>query len=273
MLGYIPSPSQGVWHLGPLPIRAYALGIVIGAIMAIWIGQKRLSDRGGRPGLMGDIAMWAIPAGIIGARLYHVITDAELYFGANGHPIDALKIWSGGLGIWGAIAGGAFGAWLACRHYGIPFLTVADSLAPGLLVAQAIGRWGNYFNQELFGGPTDLPWGLKIDPSFRPEGYIQYDTFHPTFLYESLWCFAAAGLIILLDRRYHFVAGRMFALYVMVYTLGRFWIEHMRIDFAHHFFGMRLNDWTSLLLFALSLAYFVATRHHRQESAHDADQP
>lgn len=260
MPAFIPSPAQGVWHLGPLPIRAYALGIIIGAVMAIWIGQKRLAARGGQPGQMGDIAMWAIPAGIIGARIYHVITDAQLYFGAGANPVDALKIWNGGLGIWGAIAGGALGAWLACRYYKVSFVVVADSLAPGLLVAQGIGRWGNYFNQELFGKPTTVPWALEIEPQNRPAGYMQYATFHPTFLYESLWCFAAAGILILLDRRFKFAAGRMFALYVMVYTAGRFWIEYMRIDFAHEFAGLRVNDWTSLLLFALALGYFLATR-------------
>lgn len=272
MLEYIPSPSHGVWHLGPFPLRAYAVGIILGAVMAIWIGERRLSARGWRPGLMGDVAMWAIPAGIIGARLYHVITDAELYFGEHGHPIDALKIWNGGLAIWGAIAGGAFGAWLGCRHYDVSFTAVADALAPGLLVAQGIGRWGNYFNQELFGGPTTLPWGLKIDRAHRPHQYLEYATFHPTFLYESLWCFAGAIVLVLLDRRFRFEAGRAFALYVMVYTVGRFWFERMRIDFAHEFFGMRINDWTSLVLFVLALAYFIAVWRRRSHEQPDTPQ-
>jgi prolipoprotein diacylglyceryl transferase len=257
---FIPSPSEGVWHIGPLPLRAYALGIIVGALVAIWIGEKRFTARGGRPGLIGDMAIWAVPFGIVGARLYHVATDPELYFGKGKHVIDTIEIWKGGLGIWGAIAGGAVGAYIACRRYGVTFSSVADALAPGLLVAQAIGRIGNYFNQELFGKPTTKPWGLKIDLAHRPEGYTQFATFQPTFLYELLWNLAAAGLIILIDRRVKLTGGRAFALYVMFYTAGRFWIEHLRIDFAHHIGPLRLNDWTALILFTLATIYFVRTR-------------
>jgi len=271
VLTYIPSPSQGVWHLGPLPLRAYAFGIIIGALMAIWIGDRRLTARGGRAGLMGDIAMWAIPFGIVGARIYHVVTDPELYFADGRNPWNAFKIWEGGLGIWGAIAGGALGAWIAARRYGISFGLVADSLAPGLLVAQAIGRLGNYFNQELFGKPTTRPWGLEIDLAHRPDGYTQFATFHPTFLYELLWNLAAAALLIWLDRRYRFTAGRAFALYVMLYTAGRFWIELLRIDTANHIGPFRLNVWTSIVVFALAAAFFLltrarASRTHAEES-------
>jgi prolipoprotein diacylglyceryl transferase len=258
---YIPSPSEGVWHIGPLPLRAYALGIIVGALVAIWIGERRFTARGGRPGLIGDLAIWAVPFGIVGARAYHVATDPELYFGKDRHLIDALEIWKGGLGIWGAIAGGAIGAYIACRRYGVTFSSVADALAPGLLVAQAIGRIGNYFNQELFGKPTTKPWGLKIDLAHRPEGYTQFATFHPTFLYELLWNLAAAALIIVIDRRTKLTGGRAFALYVMFYTAGRFWIEHLRIDFAHHIGPLRLNDWTALILFTLATTYFVKTRN------------
>ncbi|MCW2751879.1 MAG: prolipoprotein diacylglyceryl transferase [Aeromicrobium sp.] len=257
---FIPSPSEGVWHIGPLPLRAYALGIIVGALVAIWIGEKRFTARGGRPGLIGDLAIWAVPFGIVGARIYHVATDPELYFGKGKHLIDALEIWKGGLGIWGAIAGGAVGAYIACRRYGVTFSSVADALAPGLLVAQAIGRIGNYFNQELFGKPTTKPWGLKIDLAHRPEGYTQFATFQPTFLYELLWNLAAAALIILIDRRVKLTGGRAFALYVMFYTAGRAWIERLRIDFAHHIGPLRLNDWTALILFTLATIYFVRTR-------------
>lgn len=266
MLTYIPSPAEGVWHLGPLPLRAYAFGIIIGALFAIWIGERRFQARGGREGLISDVAMWAIPFGIVGARLYHVITDPELYFGDGRHAIDALKIWEGGLGIWGAIAGGALGAWFAARHYGVSFSSVADALAPGLLVAQAVGRIGNYFNQELFGKPTTLPWGLEIDLAHRPAGFEQFATFHPTFLYELLWNLAAAGLLIWLDRRYHFTAGRAFALYVMLYTAGRFWIEQMRIDTVNHIGPFRLNVWTSIIVFLLATAFFLATRARASRS-------
>lgn len=261
MLAYIPSPSQGVWHLGPLPLRAYALGIIIGALVAIYIGERRYQARGGRAGLIGDVAIWAIPFGIVGARIYHVATDPELYFGQGREVLDVFLIWKGGLGIWGAVLGGALGAYIGCRRYGASFSQVADSLAPGLLVAQAIGRLGNYFNQELFGKPTDVPWALEISPENRPPGYTDVATFHPTFLYELLWNLAAAALIIAIDRRLKLTGGRAFALYAMFYTAGRFWIEQLRIDEANHIGPFRLNVWTSIIVFLLALAYLVATRH------------
>jgi prolipoprotein diacylglyceryl transferase len=262
----IPSPSSGVWHLGPLPLRAYAFGIIIGALLALWIGEKRFTARGGRSGLIGDVAIWAIPFGIVGARIYHVATDPELYFGAGRDAIQALYIWEGGLGIWGGIGGGAIGAWIACRRYDVHFSAVADALAPGLLVAQAVGRLGNYANQELFGKPTDLPWGLEIDRVHRPSGYEQFATFHPTFLYEMLWNLAAAGLLILIDRRFKLTAGRAFALYVMLYTAGRVWIEMLRIDTVNHLGPFRLNVWTSIVMFALATAYFIARRRATEGS-------
>jgi len=260
VVSYIPSPSHGVWDIGPIPIRAYALGIIIGAVVAIMIGERRFQARGGREGLIGDVAIWAIPFGIVGARIYHVATDPELYFSDGKHPINALKIWEGGLGIWGAITGGALGAYIACRRYGVTFSSVADALAPGLLVAQAIGRIGNYFNQELFGKPTTKPWGLEIAADKRPDGYTQFATFHPTFLYELLWNLAAAALIIAIDRKVKLTGGRAFALYAMLYTSGRVWIEALRIDEANHLGPFRLNVWTSIIVFALAATYFVATR-------------
>ena len=266
---FIPSPSQGVWEVGPFPIRAYALGIIIGALAAIWIGERRFTARGGRAGLIGDLAIWAIPFGIVGARIYHVATDPELYFGDGKQAIDALKIWQGGLGIWGAVAGGAIGALIACKRYGVTFSSVADALAPGLLVAQAIGRLGNYFNQELFGKPTTKPWGLEIDVVNRPDGYAQFATFHPTFLYELLWNLAAAALIIAIDRKVKFTGGRAFALYVMLYTAGRFWIEQLRIDPVNDIGPFRLNVWTSIILFVLATIYFLATRKRSRAAAEE----
>lgn len=262
---YIPSPSTGVWEIGPFPLRAYALGIIIGALLAIWIGERRMQARGGREGLISDIAIWAIPFGIVGARIYHVVTDPELYFAEGRNPWDAFLIWQGGLGIWGAIAGGALGAWIACRRYGARFSTVADALAPGLLVAQAVGRLGNWFNQELFGRPSELPWALEIDPANRPDGYEQFATFHPTFLYELLWNLAAAALIVLVDRKVRLTGGRAFALYVMLYTAGRFWIEQLRIDTANQILGLRLNVWTSVVVFLLALGYFLWSRRRDRE--------
>jgi len=270
LVGSIPSPSSGVWEVGPLPLRAYALGIIAGALLAIWIGERRFTARGGRSGLISDVAIWALPAGIIGARLYHVVTDPQLYFGEGRDPVEALYVWQGGLGIWGAIAGGALGAWIACRRYGVTFSSVADAVAPGLLVAQAVGRLGNWFNQELFGRPTDLPWALEIDPEHRPDGYEQFATFHPTFLYEIVWNLAAAVLLVLIDRRLKLTGGRALALYVMLYTAGRGWIEMLRIDTVNHLGPFRLNVWTSIVLFLLAAAFFVLARRREPAEASQA---
>ena len=265
LLASIPSPSQGVWNLGPIPIRAYALCIVLGVIVAVWIAERRWRARGGAPGTITDLAVWAVPFGLVGGRLYHVITDWQIYFGPDApkRPIDALFIWEGGLGIWGAIALGALGVWIACRRSGISFTAVADTLAPGVAVAQAIGRWGNYFNQELFGGPTDLPWGLMIDDAHLPAGADPGTLFHPTFLYEMLWNFAAAALIVYLDRRFRLGHGRVFWLYVVLYTAGRLWIELLRIDPAETVLGLRLNVWTSVLVgLGALIAFVVVGRRH-----------
>lgn len=254
----IPSPEQGVWHVGPIPLRAYALLIILGIFVGVVIGERRWATRGGRKGDIGDLAIWAVPFGIIGARLYHVLTDWQTYFGPGGSGlVPALKIWQGGLGIWGAVAGGALGAWIGCRRRGILLPPVADAIAPGLAVAQAIGRFGNYFNQELFGRPTSAWWGLEIAPQNRPAGYEQFATFHPTFLYESLWCLAVAGIVIWADKRFKLGHGRAFALYVALYCLGRLAIEAVRIDTATVVAGLRINIWTSLLIGLAAAAYVV----------------
>lgn len=256
----IPSPSEGVWHLGPFPIRAYAFAIILGVFAAIWLGERRWAERGGTAGQVGDVAIWGVPAGLVGARVYHVITDHDLYFGEGRHWVDAFKVWHGGLGIWGAIAGGVVGGFFACRRYGIRMRPMLDALAPALLLAQVIGRFGNYFNQELYGKATTLPWGLEIDDARAPQGETNPDTlYHPTFLYEALWNGAAIGLIIWLDRRFRLGYGRVFALYVMFYCAGRGWIENLRIDTVEYndVLGLRLNVWTSIILFAAALAYFV----------------
>ncbi len=267
----IPSPSQGVWHLGPFPLRGYALCIILGVVVAIWMGERRWVARGGLPGQVSDIAIWAVPFGLVGGRLYHVITDPVSYFGKGGDPASVLYVWQGGLGIWGAIALGGVGAWIGARRAGLRMPPLADALAPGIVLAQAVGRWGNWFNQELYGRPTTLPCGLRIDREHRVPGFEGYATFHPTYLYECLWDLGVAGLVIWADRRFRLGHARAFALYVMAYTLGRGWIETLRIDTveANDVFGLRLNVWTSIVVFIGAAAYFViAGRRHpgREES-------
>jgi len=269
----IPSPSDGVWNLGPVPLRGYALCIVLGVLIAIWLGERRWVARGGRVGEVQDLALWAVPLGLVGARLYHVATDYGCYFVESKcadektyqGPWGVLYIWHGGLSVWGAVAGGALGVLLFCRLRGIRILPMLDALAPTVALAQAIGRWGNWFNQELFGKPTDLPWGLEIEPRKRPEGYEDYATFHPTFLYECLWNLGVMGLVLWADRRFKLGFGRAFALYVMGYTAGRTWIEAMRIDTVQlgDVFGLRFNVWTSVVLFALAAAYLVWSLRRR----------
>ncbi|MGQ4362030.1 prolipoprotein diacylglyceryl transferase [Streptomyces sp. SAS_272] len=259
-LAYIPSPSHGVLYLGPVPLRGYAFCIIIGVFVAVWLGNRRWVARGGQAGTVADISVWAVPFGLVGGRLYHVITDYELYFSEGRDWVDAFKVWEGGLGIWGAIALGAVGAWIGCRRRGIPLPAYADAIAPGIALAQAIGRWGNWFNQELYGKETDLPWALHITSSAdgRVPGY-----YHPTFLYESLWCIGVALLVIWADRRFKLGHGRAFALYVAAYCVGRAWIEYMRVDDAHHILGLRLNDWTALVVFLLAVVYIVVSAKKR----------
>jgi prolipoprotein diacylglyceryl transferase len=277
LLANIPSPDQGVWHIGPIPIRAYALCIIAGIIVAVVWGDRRVVARGGPKGAIVDIAVYAVPFGLVGGRLYHVATDWETYFGPGGHPIDALKIWQGGLGIWGAIALGAVGAWLGCRRLGLPLPFVADAVAPGIVAAQAIGRIGNYFNQELFGGPTTLPWGLEIYSRVVPgtsipdplggvaENHVPVQVVHPTFLYELIWDLLVAALVVWADRRFRLGHGRAFALYVAGYTFGRFWIEQMRSDPATRVFGdIRINVVVSALVFLIGLICLVVIRKPRE---------
>ncbi len=274
-LAYLPSPAQGVWQLGPIPVRAYALAILVGIFVAVYITDRRWQARGGKAGQIADVALWAVPAGIIGARVYHVLTDWSTYYGEGGLGfVASLKIWQGGLGIWGGVAGGALGAWYACRRYGFLLPPLGDALAPGLAVAQAIGRWGNWFNQELFGEPTTVPWGLQIDPAFRPAGYEQFATFHPTFLYESLWCLGVAAVVWWLDRRFRMGHGRVFATYVALYCLGRFFWELLRIDDATRILGVRVNVFTSVLVGLGAVLYIVISRRYapgREESVYRAD--
>ena len=253
----IPSPGTNVWYLGPVPLRAYALCIIAGIIVAMIIAIRRWRARGGTADSMELMVMVGVPFGIVGARLYHVITDYQLYFGAGRNPLNALKIWEGGLGIWGGIGLGLLGGYLVARRRRIAFPAVLDAIAPAILVAQAIGRLGNYFNQELFGRPTTLPWALEIAPQYRPTGYEQFTTFHPTFLYEMMWNLAAAVLLVWLDRKFRLGHGKVFALYVLLYTGGRFWIEALRIDTVNEIGGFRLNNYTALIGFLAALIWLI----------------
>ena len=277
LLAYLPSPDRGVWMLGPVPIRAYALCIIAGIVVAVVWGERRFVARGGEPGTVTDVAVFAVPFGLVGGRVYHVLTDWSTYFGPGGNPVDALKIWQGGLGIWGAIALGAVGAWIGCRRRGVPLPFFADAVAPGIVTAQAIGRLGNWFNQELYGGPTTLPWGLEIyrrvDPATGAPNQltgVAVDTtpiavVHPTFLYELLWNLAVAALVVWADRRFRLGHGRAFAVYVAGYTLGRFFIELMRTDPATRVLGdVRINVVVAAVVFVGAMAYLLLVRRPRE---------
>ncbi|WP_017557893.1 prolipoprotein diacylglyceryl transferase [Nocardiopsis baichengensis] len=260
-LAAIPPPPVSQFDIGPLTLHVYALCILTGVIVAVAWSERRWAAMGGEKGTIMDLAVPAVILGLIGGRLYHVISDYQLYFGPGREPIQALYIWNGGLGIWGAVPLGALGVWLVARKRGLSMTKLSFAIAPTIPLAQAFGRWGNYFNQELFGRPTDLPWALEISTEAgRPAGYIEgFTTYHPTFLYESLWNIGLTVLLVWLGRRYTdaLQGGRLFAVYVMGYCVGRFWIEYMRIDPANEILGLRLNNWTSVAVFLGALAYFV----------------
>lgn len=274
ILALIPSPPQGVWHLGPVPIRAYALCIIAGIIVALWIGQKRYAARGGEREIVLDAAIVAVPTGIIGGRLYHVMTDYDKYFCSTCDPVDALKITNGGLGIWGAVVLGTVSVYAYLRFKKIPFAPFADALAPAVVLAQAIGRLGNWFNQELFGAETTVPWGLKIFNrvdelgNYAPvTGYSTGEVLqvvHPTFLYELLWNVLVFGFLILVDRKFTLGHGRVFALYVAGYTLGRTVIESMRTDPATMVFGLRINFIVSIVVFIIAVVVFFLLKRGRE---------
>ncbi|MBR6459449.1 MAG: prolipoprotein diacylglyceryl transferase [Actinomycetaceae bacterium] len=267
----IPSPPVSVWHIGPFPVRAYALAIICGIILAWYILSRRYRTKGGDADVCIDIAVWAVVFGIIGARLYHVATDWQLYFGQGRNPVDAFKIWNGGLGIWGGVAAGALGAYIAARRNNLRLAPIGDALVPGLLLAQAIGRFGNYFNQELYGKPTDVPWALEIDAAHLTGGYPVGTTFHPTFLYETLWCLLGIAVLLWCEKRFSLIGGQLFAAYLIWYTAGRFWIESLRIDSAHHILGLRLNMWTSIIIFIGACILFVYLRKRVQNDPHAND--
>lgn len=256
----IPSPSVAVWHLGPIPIRAYAVAILLGIFVALYITHRRYQAKGGPQEVVLDVGMWAVVCGILGARIYYVLSTPDSYFGADGNWLDIFKIWEGGLAIMGGLIGGAFGVWCALKRRGLRVGPFVDALAPGLLIAQAIGRFGNYFNQELFGTPTNMPWGLEIDAAHMPAGYPEGTLFHPTFLYEQIWNLLAALLLIVLEKKLRLRGGQVMAGYFMLYAFGRFWIEMIRTDYAHSFGGLRFNSWAALIVFLIGLIAFMVLR-------------
>jgi prolipoprotein diacylglyceryl transferase len=277
LLGFIPSPAKGILHIGPIPLHAYGLCLALGVLAAATIAERRWEARGGKPGTIGEIGVVVIVSGVIGARVYHLFTGYDWH---DGGIVGTVKIWQGGLSIWGAVAAGALAVVIVSRRRGLPTLTLLDSIAPGVVVAQAIGRFGNYFNQELFGRPTTLPWGLEIDRAHRPAQYLAYKTFQPTFLYESLWCLLVYAVIVWAERRFRFRTGQSFVLYIAMYTFGRFFFELMRSDPATRLFGVRFNAMLSAALCITATAWFVvlATRdrdvgHIAQPSDLDAPTP
>jgi prolipoprotein diacylglyceryl transferase len=263
VVGYLPSPSRGEWHLGAIPVRGYALCIVLGVILAVWVANRRYVNAGGRAGVIIDVATWAVPLGLIGARAYSVLTDYELYFGGRRDWAGMFKIWDGGLGIPGAIAFGLAGAWLGCRRAGVPLAPVAGAAAAAIAIGQAIGRGGNWFNQELYGRPSGLPWALQISPAHRLPGYESFATFQPAFLYEAVWDLLVAAAVIWATRRFLLTGDQAFAFYVAAFAVGMFAVQTIRIDRSHHILGLRVNEWVAILGFAAAVGYLYRTGRAR----------
>ncbi len=268
ILNSIPSPDVSSFELGPIRVHFYALFILIGIALAIWIGSRRFRQRGGPAGMILDIALWAVPFGIVGGRIFHVLTHWDYYFYSGADLSKVFAVWEGGLAIFGALILGSVGAFIGARTAGIKFLAFADAIAPGVLVAQAIGRIGNYFNNELFGLPTTLPWGLEIstaNPAY-PAGLPSGVLFHPTFLYELIWNLMGFAVLIWLDRKFKLRWGQMFAAYLITYSIGRAFIESIRIDPSEIFFGLRTNVWSAIFGIAIGVALFVwSRRKHKEE--------
>jgi len=253
-VAFIPSPKHGIVHIGPLPLHAYGLMLAIGVLVATKVAETRWTRSGRDAKEFGAIVVPVVIAGVIGARVYHLFTG---YSWSDGGFVGAFEIWKGGLSIWGAVGGGLIAVFVLARKRHLDALALMDAIAPGVVLAQAIGRWGNYFNQELFGRPTKLPWGLEIDPAHRPPGFEHFATFHPTFLYESLWCLLVFATIVFVERRFTIKRGQAFALYVAMYTFGRIWFEALRIDDATRIFGVRFNLLLSIVLCVFGTLWFV----------------
>ncbi|HXH98421.1 MAG TPA: prolipoprotein diacylglyceryl transferase [Gaiellaceae bacterium] len=265
-LASIPSPSTGVFDLGPFTLHMYGVMLLVAIAACIWLTGVRWVRWGGDWDLIYRAALWGVISGIVGARIYHDITSWNQDSAIHDHWWGVFAVWQGGLGIWGAIPFGvAAGAWVV-RRSGNPIRLMMDAVAPGLLLAQGIGRWGNYWNQELFGKPTSLPWGLEIDPAHRPDAYSSDATFHPTFLYEFTWNVLGVLLLLWIDRRFTLRRPSLFALYVAWYTTFRTYEETLRIDPSNHLAGMRINFWVSLGVWICSVAFFVWWQFLRKPS-------
>jgi prolipoprotein diacylglyceryl transferase len=261
----IPSPEVSFIDLGPIRIHFYALFILTGVVLALLLTESRLKARGVEGGVALDVSLWAIPFGIVGARFYHVITHPNDYFFEGADLLAVFRIWEGGIAIFGALLFGSLGAYIGAKQSGIKFISYLDAVAPGILLAQAVGRWGNYFNSELFGQPTDLPWGLEISsnnpayPAGLPEGVL----FHPTFLYESIWSLIGVAILLLADKRFSLRWGKMFGLYLIYYSVGRVWVEAIRIDPSEIVLGLRINIWSAILGISVGLAVIlIQSRRH-----------
>jgi prolipoprotein diacylglyceryl transferase len=259
----LPSPARSLWHIGPIPLRAYAICVVVGIVVGLWVASRRYRGVGGRPGMILDVATVAIPFGLLGARLYSVLTDIGFYFGQGRDWVNVFKIWDGGLGIPGAVVGGALGAWLVCRREQAELAPVAGAVAPALAFAQAIGRWGNWFNQQLYGRPSSLPWAVEISPEHRLAGYVNFATFQPTFLYESLWDALVGVAVILVARRFLLPGDRAFALYAGLYAFGRFWTQSLEITTSLHVLGLRIDQVVMILIVVSAVIYLYRTRDER----------
>lgn len=267
---HFPNPPFSTFNIGPLTVHMYALCILLGIIVAYLIGAARFKARGGEPGVLLDIVLWAVPFGIVGGRIFHVVTHLGDYVGVYPNLLVTLQhmaaVWEGGLAIYGAVILGSLGAWIGAKRAKVRFVSVLDALAPGILIAQGIGRWGNYFNQELFGQATDLPWGLMIEknnnPAFPPE-FPAGTLFHPAFLYEFIWNIVGALLIIWVANKLQLQWGKVFALYLVVYSIGRFFIEAIRLDTIGIMFGLRTNQWSAIFGIVIGLAiFYVQSRRH-----------
>jgi len=267
----IPSPQVSYFSLGPLKIHFYALCILAGIILAIWISDRRLVARGEKSGVALDVALWTVPIAVVGARIFHVITHSSDYFYPGADIAAVFRIWEGGIAIYGGLIGGALGAWLATRHFGLKFWAYADAVAPGILLAQAIGRWGNYFNQELFGKPTTLPWGLEINPTnpAYPAGLPAGTLFQPTFLYESIWSLLGVVLLLALDKRFDLRGGAMFGAYLTYYSIGRVITENLRIDPSDIILGLRTNVWSAIagIVVGIALLLWKRMQHSSPEAS------